>query len=368
MDGRERAAAARSTAAAVSRVSDAVEGVSAVIRRRVRTGLSIFGPAAAPMGAVDATHAFVHGTIRVAAPLAGTAVGYALERTAPPDAPSFVGDDSSAGAASALAAAFGDQLPDELVPTMSWRIHEGADVGPDMMVFIHGLGGHGGQWGSQYLAVGTASGFTPVTVTYNTGLPITDNAALFHRMMSDLVAGWPGGVRRIVLVAHSMGGLVATAAYDHADGADSPTADRSREQGGWTEAVTDVVTLSTPHKGAPLERVSDLALRTIALSETAAPVVELGHHRSRGIKDLAEGWHSALPADVRHHAIAAYLGGSPDSPVAVLLGDGLVRPDSAAGRSSQSDSVTVIALGGTNHNALLDHADVRAILERVVAA
>jgi pimeloyl-ACP methyl ester carboxylesterase len=368
MDGEQRAAAARSTAAAITTVSDTVEDVSRVVRRRVRAGLAPLALAAGPLRAVDESHALVHGAIRTAVPLAGRGVGAILQRTAAADAPRWGRTERTAGRAAALAAAFGDRLPPELRPGMSWSVPDAAAMSPRVLTLVHGLGGHSGQWGSQYVAAAIGAGFTPVLVDYNTGLAITANGAEFDRLLTRLVREWPSDLERIVVVGHSMGGLVATAAFDHA-AAGPPSGDvpGHGEASEWTGLVSDVVTLGTPHTGAALERVSDLALRTIALSQVAAPIAELGHLRSRGIKDLAAGWHGSLPDSVRHHAVAAHIGRSPASPVARLLGDGIVGQGSAAGRNTGAASVSVIALGSTNHNALLDHTDVCAILERVLA-
>lgn len=355
MNGGERAAAARSAAAAIARVSETVAEVGAVVRRRVRGPLSLAGPAAAPMRVVDGVHDHVHDVIRTAAPLAGEAAARVLDATAPAQAPSLAESPRWSSMLSGLSAAFGDQLPGELAVPMSWRMEDGDTPGPALAVFIHGLGGHDGQWGRNYLATVRGEGLTPVLVRYNTGRAIADNGATLDELLAGLCAQWPVPVERIVLIAHSMGGLVAAAAVDHA----GP---------GWADRVTDVVTLGTPHSGAPLERIADLALRTISLSQAAAPIAQLGGHRSQGIKDLADGWHGSLPARVRHHAVVAYVGGSPDSPVSVLLGDGLVPQSSAAGRNHPADSVIVVALPGTHHNAMLDHPDVDTVLRRVAAA
>ena len=59
-----------------------------------------------------------------------------------------------------------------------------------------------------------------------------------------LVAGWPGGVEELVLVGHSMGGLVARSACHYGD------VDGRR----WTAAVRHVFCLGTPHLGADLEK------------------------------------------------------------------------------------------------------------------
>ena len=79
---------------------------------------------------------------------------------------------------------------------------------------------------------------------YNTGRHISDNGRALAAALDALVAGWPVEVSEIVLVGHSMGGLVARSAchYGECDGL------------GWTEQLRHVVCLGSPHMGAPLER------------------------------------------------------------------------------------------------------------------
>lgn len=57
----------------------------------------------------------------------------------------------------------------------------------------------------------------------------------------------------------------------------------------------------------------------------------------------------------------------PGSPIGGTLGDGLVPPRSAAGRSPNRTSVTVTQVFDTGHNALLDHDEVAALLARILS-
>jgi pimeloyl-ACP methyl ester carboxylesterase len=359
MDASERAAAARSTAAAAREVADTVEQVSQAIRANVGRFLPSAGPAADPMTPINMTNDLVHSAIRALTPLVGEAVAQSVAAAASDDAPSVRSDPDRAAALAGLAAAFGDRLPSELTPQMGYRTPTGAGPAAGVAVFVHGLGGHGGQWSDGYLQIAQQAGLDPVLVDYNTGLPIAQNAAAFADLMTELVAAEPA-VERIVFVAHSMGGLVVTAAIDTAP---QPTPDAGSTD--WRSLVTDVVTLGTPHEGAPLERVSDFALRAASRWPTAAPIANLGHFRSQGIKDLARGYAGSLPDDIHHHAVVANLG-TPGSPIGGTLGDGLVPPRSAAGRSPNGKSVTVTQLFDTGHNALLDHDEVAALLARIL--
>ena len=63
-------------------------------------------------------------------------------------------------------------------------------------------------------------GHTPVYARYNTGRHISDNGRALAAALEALVEGWPVAVEELVLVGHSMGGLVARSAchYGERDG------------------------------------------------------------------------------------------------------------------------------------------------------
>ena len=98
--------------------------------------------------------------------------------------------------------------------------------------------------------------------------------------------------------------------------------------------VTDVVTLGTPHLGAPLERGVALGARALGALPESAPFGRILEYRSTGILDLRAG----LAKDVqnlphaRYHLVAATLAASRRHPVSEVLGDLLVRYPSATGR------------------------------------
>ena len=174
----------------------------------------------------------------------------------------------------------------------------------DLVVFLHGLGepetawdlrsrGRGGRYGDRL----AEQGWTPVYLRANTGLPIAENGVALASLLDHLVASWPTAVRRIALVGHSMGGLVMRASCAVGTGAAQP----------WTDLVTDVVTLGTPHLGAPLERGVALGARTLGLLPESAPFGRILEYRSVGILDLRGGLaHDVrtLP-NARYHLVAA---------------------------------------------------------------
>lgn len=242
----------------------------------------------------------------------------------------------------------------------------------DLVVFVHGLSESEAYWERavrprrDVLVPGYGStlqqdGWSPVQVRVNTGLPIRENGAALASLLDRLVAAWPREVRRIALVGHSMGGLIvrAACAVEVPPGPEGAVA--------WTDRVTDVVTLGTPHLGAPLERVADLGARALGRLPEAAPFGRILEFRSPGILDLRRG----LAADVQHlpharyHLVAGTLTRSPRHPLAETVGDLLVPYSSALGRSRRGEmfpGADVLHVPRASHFDLLNHDDVRTAL------
>jgi pimeloyl-ACP methyl ester carboxylesterase len=282
---------------------------------------------------------------------------------------------------SAVNGLIGDRLAEhrpELAIDLSVRRH-GRDIARDadslagaypdatgeVVVFLHGLGESDDAWRHRAAETGgtypdrlEADGrWTPVLLRANTGLPIAENGVALAGLLDDLVEHWPVPVRRLALVGHSMGGLVIRAAC--AVVTDAPSQ--------WNELVTDVVTLGTPHLGAPLERTVHAGARVLGLLPESAPFGRILEYRSVGILDLRGG----LAPDVQHlpHAryrlVAATLASSYRHPVSELLGDLLVRYPSAVGRPRRGralfpDADVLHVRGG--HFDLLNHPEVDAAL------
>ena len=63
-------------------------------------------------------------------------------------------------------------------------------------------------------------GFTPVTLRVNTGLRVSDNGRRLAELLDRLDGCWPVPVEEILLVGHSMGGLINRSAchYGMEDG------------------------------------------------------------------------------------------------------------------------------------------------------
>src|ERR1035438_4190861 len=99
---------------------------------------------------------------------------------------------------------------------------------------------------------------TPVSLRYNTGPHISDNGREFARLLHHLVAAWPGPVRDITLIGHSMGGLVIRSACHYAS-ATRPWRGLACLRRSWTSKVRRVVLIGVPNTGAPLEAFVNLA-------------------------------------------------------------------------------------------------------------
>lgn len=199
--------------------------------------------------------------------------------------------------------------------------------------------------------------FTSVLARYNTGRPIARNGADLAAELEAVLDGWPVPVTELVLVGHSMGGLVLRHAL--------ATAREERHR--WIHHVSHVVCLGSPHLGAPLAKAGRVLERVLGAVDLPAPYVisRLLQARSEGITDLEDGFpfraDEALLGDIELHLVAGTLA-DPRHPVSVALGDALVREASATGGL---DGAAVFP--GLSHLALANHPDVYDhLVERIV--
>ncbi len=241
---------------------------------------------------------------------------------------------------------------------------------PRVVVFVHGLSEYEGHWcraarprreepdRRSYGERLVAEGWTPVFLRVNTGLPVAENGVALAALLDRLVCAWPVDVRRLALVGHSMGGLILRAACAVTTDSESP----------WTDLVTDVVCLGTPHLGAPLERVVDRGVSALGRLPESAPFGRILEYRSVGILDLRHG----LAPDVqnlpnaRYRLVAATLTRSPRSVTAGTLGDLLVPYESALGRprhgAEMFPGAETLHVASADHFDLLNHDAVYAAL------
>lgn len=175
-------------------------------------------------------------------------------------------------------------------------------------------------------------GYTPFFLRYNSGQPVADSGAQFARLIDELTEAYPVRVREIVLIGHSMGGLVIQGAARSA----------ARRRRPWLELVRHVFYLGTPHDGADLERLAHAAsavLRAVPnpITRLVGDVIDV---RSQGIKDLRRGHagedveepaaHPPRDAggwlgNAQHHLISGTLTEDPRHLATIVFGDGLVR-------------------------------------------
>jgi hypothetical protein len=201
-------------------------------------------------------------------------------------------------------------------------------------------------------------GWTPLMLRANSGLPLRENGAALSALVQRVVDGWPVPVTRIALVGHSLGGLVIRAAGAVADGRVGEV------EGPWRDRVSDVITLGTPHLGAPIAWGIGHGSRGLGRVPETAAFGRVLDWRSRGVHDLVAGLAEDVPPlpHARYRLVAATLTTSARHPVGDVLGDLLVRPRSAYGRDRTGRELfpgaDVLHVGRTDHFGLLNHPEV----------
>lgn len=238
-----------------------------------------------------------------------------------------------------------------------------ASPGNKLLVLLHGLCMNDQQWnrdGHDHGAVlAEELGYLPLYSRYNSGLPVASNGRLLADMLETLIGNWTRPLDEVVIMGHSMGGLVARSACHHA----------SQAGHAWPQYLRKLVFLGTPHHGAPLERGGHILDLAMDVSPYSMPLTSLSKARSAGITDLRHGAVSAgndivpLPPGVECYAAAAVLA-TKRSPLSErLIGDGLVPLDSALGRHRNKQRILPIPTNrqwvgyGMGHLELINHPE-----------
>jgi pimeloyl-ACP methyl ester carboxylesterase len=240
------------------------------------------------------------------------------------------------------------------------------------------------QWTRQGSDFGAALfrdlGYTPLHLHYNSGLHTSINGRAFASLLEVLLQQWPEPLKEFVILAHSMGGLVARSAYYYGMAVGQA----------WPQRLRKLVFLGTPHHGSLLERGGNLIDVSLGLSPYTAPFASLGKLRSAGITDLRYGnlldedWQGfdrfdhagdlrhpvPLPEGVRCYAIAANVGKKTRN----ILGDGMVSVNSALGRHKDPELTLSFSPSqqwvgyGMNHWDLLSQPAVYEQVKRWIAS
>jgi len=348
-----------------------------------------------------------HGAYTAAGELTRSVVragAHAASRAQSPDAPSIERSPAGRLVVSALNGAFGDMLTrrhNALALRMAVRRH-GRDLDlsraelraaypnakPRLAVFVHGLCETDDAWmlgAGRHVPYGHRMeielGYTPVYLRYNSGRHISENGRELAALLERLVANWHEPVHEVVLIGHSVGGLVARSACHY--GAGTTCVDKVRH----------VFTLGTPHRGAPLEQAANAASVALARLPETRPLARAMNLRSAGIKDLRYGYLTdecwmdqdcdaflrntsreiPFPPTTRHYFICATLTREADAPAGRIIGDLLVLQPSAwahegRGRRMRFPIEHYHHLGGANHFDLLNHPAIYAQMRRCLGS
>ena len=400
-------------------VIDATTGITDLVEAMHRNVARVPGlTASSESGRTSGITGFVYRTVRGVTRVVGGGVdaGLALLSPALAGVPNVPAREAIL---SALNGVLGDHLVERNNPlaiTMQLR-HQGhaliltreaiaqqlPQASGKIVVLVHGLcmndlqwrtGGDGADGAAVALDHGAALqadlGFTPVYLRYNSGKHVSTNGREFASVLQAMLGAWPVPVQSLVIVAHSMGGLVSRSAFHYG----------RKARHAWCEALDKMIFLGTPHLGAPLERGGNWIDIILGATPYASPFAKLGKVRSAGITDLRHGslldddWQGQdrfqsavetltpvpLPTSVRCYAIAATISDDANN-VSVLravgdrlLGDGLVPLASALGRHSDPrrnlnfPENQQCVLHGINHMELLKNKGVYPALKAFAAA
>ena len=338
------------------------------------------GPSAAPARALhDTIAAGVYGAVGAGARAVGLVADAALARRRVEAPARLSSSPRGAFALGALNGLIGDSLEREgsvLQQPMGVRL-AGRPVATEpaalaaafpratehVVVFLHGLMATEVAWrvgapdGQTYASrLRRDLNCTAVDVRYNSGLHISENGVSLADLLEQLVESWPVEVDRLALVGHSMGGLVARSACHQG----------SQRGHAWVDSVRQVVSLGSPHTGAPLPQGVHWASTLLDVFPETRPLAGFLRRRSAGVRDLRRGSlvDEPLLEGASSRFVAATITGSGRHPAGRLLGDWLVLQGSALGRgrSIPFDPEHSMHLGGAHHIALLNHP---AVYERL---
>jgi pimeloyl-ACP methyl ester carboxylesterase len=335
---------------------DAVEAITNIAEEMHRT-ISGLAPVvgAAPTGRTRGITGLVYSSVRGVTRTVGAGLDVALNQLTPylktkNEFPEFTQREVMLAA---LNGVFGDYLAATNNPlaipmqlrqqgrALSTKNASNGNGDGKLVVLVHGLCMNDLQWNHEVsdhsasqdhgAALARDLGYTPIYLHYNSGRHIATNGEQFATVLESLMQQWPVPITELVIIGHSMGGLVARSACAHAKFAKHV----------WLKRLKKLIFLGTPHHGAPLERAGSWVDILLDISPYSAPFSKLGKVRSAGIKDLRHGNildaesgitspSHTLPKGVKCFALAA----TKQTEIGTgkrLPGDGLVPVNSALG-------------------------------------
>ncbi|MFC6224421.1 esterase/lipase family protein [Hymenobacter artigasi] len=337
-----------------------------------------------------------------------------------------------------LNGALGDQLAARFDPRairMSFR-RGGQDVAvadlhlieprQKTVVYIHGLMGDELIWQTGFQDPAGSRRYGPrlaeethsraLYLRFNSGLHLSENGRELNRLLTELVNTWPDAIGELVLVGHSMGGLIIRSAghygselrvkseelrVDATESVESrenqlltPNSQLSTHNAPWLAHLRSIFLIGTPNDGSWLEQNSHFTARLlerINLFPTRFLSKAL-NQRSNGIKDLRysilvdEDWQNAhandltpprtpvppLPGVQYHILMGSWLRATRPSALREYFGDGLVGHGSARGHATFGDeaampagaSVRTAVFNQQHHGGLLTHPEVFQYLKQ----
>ncbi len=214
-------------------------------------------------------------------------------------------------------------------------------------------------------------GFIPFYVRYNSGQAIADSGVQLAALLNQLCQCYPVAITELLLVGHSMGGLVIRAACHQA----------AMEKSAWLSIPLRAAYIGTPHRGAPFERWGRVTTNLLAAINDPVTrlLASIAGLRSAGIQDLGD-------ADVRHedrgrrqaqlslrdprhpvpllpsmqHLLIA--GAISDKAwLSALFGDSIV-PIASARNDGGSEPCSVVTIAGISHMQMLHDPRVYSAL------
>ena len=293
------------------------------------------------------------------------------------------------------------------------------------VIYVHGLMGDELIWQTGFQDASGSRRYGPrlaeethsraLYLRFNSGLHLSENGRELNRLLTELVATWPDAIGELVLVGHSMGGLIIRSAGHYGQLAMSNEqstikgesrgdviaeklliADSSLliEKAPWLAHLRAIFLIGTPNDGSWLEQNSHFTARLlerINLFPTRFLSKAL-NQRSNGIKDLRysilvdEDWQDVhandltpprtpvppLPGVQYHILMGSWLRATRPSALREYFGDGLVGHGSARGHATFGDeaalppgaSVRTAVFSQQHHGGLLTHPEVFQYLKQ----